>query len=868
MPATTQTVSIDGRRLRLSNLEKVLYPATGTTKADVLAYYAEIAPYMLPHCAGRPATRKRWPDGVGTDDEPGAVFFIKNLEAGAPEWVVRADIEHSSGPKTYPLVDNPATLAWLAQVAALEIHVPQWRFAHDGTRHNPDRMVLDLDPGEGAGLAECAEVARWARDLLRGMGLEPVPVTSGSKGIHLYAALDGTHTSDEISAIAHELARALEADHGDLVVSDMRKTLRAGKVLVDWSQNNGSKTTVAPYSLRGRTRPTVAAPRTWRELASPTLRHLELAEVLDRARRRGDPMAAMFPARDGEFGQGVPGHDFLGTYRSMRNPGRTPEPVPDAVAPTTGATQTFVIQEHHARRWHLDFRLAHDGVLVSWALPRGVPTDPAQNHLAVQTEDHPMEYGSFAGTIPEGEYGAGEVRIFDSGTYEYDKWHEGKEVIVSLTGQEGGGLETDGPGRTARLALIHTGGRGGQEPRSWLIHLMADGRRAAPSTEAPSTATAAQGTAAQGTAPRGTAPRGIASKGTAPRSPVSRSPRAAPGPAGSTSPRAASRAARRDVPSPMLATAGDVGDLSAGHDWALEMKWDGARAVVVVEGDDVRLLSRNGNDVTKLYPELADVAGCLTGAGEAVLDGEIVALDRRGRPSFSLLQQRFNLVRPRDIERARASAPVHLMLFDLLEADGESYLRRTYDERRALLRELVDASADSRVEVPEAFDGDVDAAMAASRAWGLEGVVAKRRDSAYTPGRRSGAWVKIKHTLSQEVVVVGWRPGQGNRSGAVGSLLVAVPGDDGELRYAGRVGTGFTQREARTWAEELSRQERRTPPVADVPRPDAKDARWVTANRVAEVELSEWTGEGRLRHPRWRGWRPDKEPADVVVESR
>ena len=167
------------------------------------------------------------------------MFFQKNLGDGTPTWVKRRAIEHSTHDNEYPLVNNRATLTWLAQIASLEIHVPQWRFGRNGAKKNPDRMVLDLDPGEGVGLPECAEVARLARTILQGMGLDPMPVTSGSKGIHLYAALDGSQTSDQVSAVAHELARILEADHPDLIVSDMKKTLRDGKVLVDWSQNNG-----------------------------------------------------------------------------------------------------------------------------------------------------------------------------------------------------------------------------------------------------------------------------------------------------------------------------------------------------------------------------------------------------------------------------------------------------------------------------------------------------------------------------------------------------------------------------------------------------------------------------------------------------
>ena len=236
-------------------------------------------------------------------------------------------------------------------------------------------------------LAECAEVARWAQEILTDIGHAPVPVTSGSKGIHLYAPLDGSLNSDQATEVARELARALEADHPDTVTATMKRSLRAGKVFIDWSQNNGAKTTVSPYSLRGRLRPTVAAPRTWDELADPDLAQLEYAEVLERIAAGSDPLAGM-------AGPAPAVVDRLTTYRSMRDPAKTPEPVP-STPPSGGPSNpsntgdTFVIQEHHARRLHYDFRLEHDGVLVSWAVPKGPPTDTGDNHLAVQTEDHP-----------------------------------------------------------------------------------------------------------------------------------------------------------------------------------------------------------------------------------------------------------------------------------------------------------------------------------------------------------------------------------------------------------------------------------------------------------------------------------------------
>jgi bifunctional non-homologous end joining protein LigD len=840
MAGAKQQVEVEGRRITLSNLDKVLYPETGTTKGDVLAYYAAIAPHMIPHLRDRPVTRKRWVDGVGTDEHPGKMFFQKDLDAHTPEWVLRRAIQHRDHANDYPLANDVATLTWLGQIAALELHVPQWRFGRTGDVRRPDRLVLDLDPGPGAGLPECVEVAKAARAILRDMGLEPYPVTSGSKGVHLYAALDGSHDAAAISEVAHELARALEADHPDLVVSDMKKALRQGKVLVDWSQNNPNKTTVAPYSLRGRSRPTVAVPRTWRELASPALRHLEMDEVVARMRTREDPLApveeghresleptperlASFARKDGTGDAADPGSDRLATYRAKRDAAKTSEPVP-AEPPAPSEGRSFVIQEHHARALHWDFRLEHDGVLVSWALPKGVPTEHGTNHLAVQTEDHPVEYGSFEGTIPAGEYGGGEVTIWDAGTYELEKWRDGKEVIATLHGR-GAGTGIDGP---RRYALIHTGGHG-KADANWLIHLMEP-------ADAPAAGRAAPARSAK-----------LEKAG------------------GRTRVGARRRGGAASAPAPMLATAATGTGLDPDEEWAVEMKWDGYRAIAVVADGRATVTSRNGVDLTAAFPELAELPDQLD-VDAAVLDGEIVVLGADGRPDFGLLQTRLGLTAEKDVARARKAAPVHLMLFDALAIGDRVLVDAPYRERRAALLDAVRAPDRGRIQVPPAFDGDLDDALATSRELGLEGVVAKRVDAPYESGRRSSAWVKVKHHRAQEVVIGGWRPGSGSRSSGVGSLLVGVPGPDG-LEYAGRVGTGFTERDLADALRRFRPLERKTTPFADVPAADARDAHWITPRLVGEVEFAEWTATGRLRQASWRGWRHDKSPDEVVRED-
>jgi DNA ligase D-like protein (predicted ligase)/DNA ligase D-like protein (predicted polymerase)/DNA ligase D-like protein (predicted 3'-phosphoesterase) len=754
-------------RVKLTNADKVLYPAAGTTKADIFDYYVRVSEVMVPHIAGRAATRKRWPNGVEQSS-----FFEKQLAASAPEWLPRGSITHRSGTTTYPIIDSADGLAWIAQQAALEVHVPQWRFAAEWTRKGEQlkpgpatRLVFDLDPGEGVTMAQLAEVARAVRDLIADIGLTTFPLTSGSKGLHLYSPLDKPVSSRGAVVLAKRVAQQLETSMPKLVTATMTKSLRAGKVFVDWSQNNGSKTTIAPYSLRGREYPTVAAPRSWEELDDKKLRQLRYDEVLKRVERDGDLLAPL----DADV---TP--DRLTKYRSMRDATRTPEPVPSA-KPAAGHGNTFVIQEHHARRLHYDFRLERDGVLVSWAVPKNLPETTAVNHLAVHTEDHPLEYGGFEGTIPKGEYGGGKVIIWDSGTYDTEKFNdsvekgdEKGEVIVTLHGQRIAG----------RYALIQTNGD------QWLAHRMKD-----------------------------------------------------------------QHVFDFDELAPMLATHGSVADLKASQ-WAFEAKWDGYRLLVEADHGEVRLRSRSGRDITKEFPQLDSLADELTDH-HVVLDGEVVALDASGVPRFSEMQN-----------RARATR-IEFRAFDLLYLDGRSLLRAKYRDRRKLLETL---AASGGLNVPDLLPGDGAEALDYSRKRQWEGVIAKKRDSTYQPGRRSASWVKDKYWNTQEVVIGGWRAGEGGRTSGIGSLLMGIPAADG-LHFAGRVGTGFTERDLASLKKTLAPLQTDDCPFdARLSTQDAKGVTFVQPTLVGEVRYSEWTSDGRLRQPSWRGLRPDKEPGAVVRE--
>lgn len=722
--------------VRLSNLDKVLYPATGTTKGEVIEYYAEIAPAMLPHIAGRPVTRKRWPNGVAE-----ASFFEKNLGAGTPSWLPRRALRHSDRTVHYPVISSQAGLVWLGQQAALEIHVPQWRF--DGDTPGPaTRLVFDLDPGPGAGLRECARVALGVRDMVAEIGMRAFPVTSGSKGIHLYVPLDRVLSPGGASTVAKQVATNLEQLLPDLVTATMAKSVRAGKVFLDWSQNNPSKTTIAPYSMRGREEPNAAAPRHWAEIEDAGgLRQLRFDEVLQRYRDEGDLLA----------GLDTPLNDALTTYRSMRDPARTPEPVP-VHPPRPGPGNRYVVHEHHARRLHWDVRLERDGVLVSWAVPKGPPENTRENRLAVHTEDHPLEYLDFHGTIPAGEYGAGEMSVWDTGTYRAEKWRD-DEVIVVFHGDRLNG----------RYALIRT------EGDQWLMHLM---------KEQPATAEL---------------PRGV---------------------------------------TPMLATPGEVAGLPE-SEWAFERKWDGYRLLVEIDGGDLRLRSRAGNDVTDRYPQLAPLAEELADH-QVILDGELIVRGPDGAVSIALLQ-----ANPRRAE---------FVAFDVLFLDGTSLLRKRYRDRRQVLEAL--AATTPELQVPPRYPGDGSEALRRSEEEGAEGVIAKRLDSVYLPGTRGRSWVKHRNWRTQEVVIGGMRR---SKARPFASLLVGIPAEDG-LVYAGRVGTGFDEAEMAELAARLRRSERKTSPfVNEMSAEELRDAIWVTPKISGTVRYMDWTDAGRLWHATWLG---------------
>ncbi|MEO7413735.1 MAG: non-homologous end-joining DNA ligase [Opitutaceae bacterium] len=430
--------------VKFSNLDKPLFPEAGFTKGEMIRYYVEVAPFILPHLEDRPVTLIRFPDGIR-----GESFYEKNAPRFAPDWIKTFPVprQHHEGTINYILINDARTLAWCANLASIELHP----FLHRArSLDKPTHVAFDLDPGEGADLLTCAEVAFRLKEVLDGLGLESFPKVSGSKGVQIYVPLNGRANYDVTQPFAKAVAELLGQKYPKLVVSNMAKALRKNRVLIDWSQNSRSKTTVCVYSMRGkRETPFVSMPVTWKELQrasktkDPSGLFFTPEAALKRLAKVGDLFAPILrlkqklPAGFVSIAKArapktptktkssttarAPAAASLRAYEKKRDFTVTDEPPPDTPAKKTAggkAALRFVIQKHAASHLHYDLRLEMDGTLKSWAVPKGLPYDLGVKRSAFEVEDHPIDYLRFEGTIPKGQYGGGTVMVWDIGTYE------------------------------------------------------------------------------------------------------------------------------------------------------------------------------------------------------------------------------------------------------------------------------------------------------------------------------------------------------------------------------------------------------------------------------------------------------------------
>ena len=703
-------MDVDGRELRLSNLDKVFWPDEGYTKGDLLAYYYNVAELILPHLRERPLTMKRMPDGIS-----GPFFYEKTAPSHTPDWIPRCPVrsdESKDGVIGYLMVNDLATLLFVANLGCIEMHPLHSRCS---TIETPDYLFFDLDP-MGASFEDVLIVARHVRAALGALGLTGNPKTSGATGVQIYVPVERGWSYDQVRDFVGTLGRTIERADREHVTMAWQIDKRTGKVFIDHNMNRSGANISAVYSLRPEAGATVSTPLLWEEVdAGVTPQDFRIDNVWERFEKLGDLFEGVRTSPQ-ELGMALEAVGLspekavesrgstrrtseeviaaskdpdLGEYLRKRTfgPEGTTEPAPSG---TAGEGNSFVIHKHRATRLHYDVRLERDGALPSWAVPRGLPTQPGDKRLAVRTEDHPLEYGSFEGSIPEGHYGAGEVRIFDDGWYEPVEWTDSK-VSFRLHGRRYPGLE---------FHFVKT-------RTDWLAFLASNQQ-----------------------------------------APLIASPPAF---------------------QPMLAEGGwKAFDDPA---WWFEPKFDGIRSMTTMATDATRLVTRNGRDVSDKYPELRMIHE-LVDQVNAVLDAEIVAFDEDGKNSFEVLQQRMNLSNEREIKRISSRIPVALVAFDLLWLDGHDLTDLALEQRRELLETIVEQ--DHRLQVVTHVDGGGMAFAEVAEGLGLEGVVAKRTGSKYQPGRRSPDWRKIKLTNTQDCVILGWTPGQGGRSGTFGALLVGA----------------------------------------------------------------------------------------------
>ena len=773
MARTSQIAKVGKRTIELSNLQKVLFPDSGIVKAELIQFYLSLAPTILSHVKGRPLSLVRYPDGIA-----GESFFQKNRPEWAPAWIEYVTLGEEA--KDYILATEEASLVWLANLACIELHEMHSRSPQ---YDKPDYMVFDLDPPEHTPFPRVADTALEFRDHLERYGYHAFVKTTGRKGLHILVPLEVGKGFNDVFEAAKAVAQPFVEAHSGVTTLHIKKESRRGKILVDIYRNRQSQTIVSPYSVRGLPGAPVSTPLPWEELSqikSPG--DLNLRTVQERVLRSGDPWEAIaayaVPLHTVRPAQKKVGRtlkpserhktpETLATYAKKRSFDRTPEPPP---AVTAGEGNAFVVHRHHASRLHYDLRLEQEGALKSWAVPKGLPPRPGIIRLAVETEDHPMEYLSFEGTIPKGEYGGGDMWIFARGKYQITREKKTGFYFRLLS------RELNAEFRTHR-----------SKEKEWVLE-----RVDAPQIDW-----------------------------------------------------------LRDPVEPMLSQS--MAHPPESGDYLYEVKWDGIRAMIALDEGEIRIRSRNQRDITEKFPELL-IPDQAFRATSALFDAEIVCLDDDGRPVFRNAIHRIQQTTEGGVNRARARFPAVCYIFDCLYLDGRPIVQEPLIRRRVWMADAV--RKDTPYRVSEAVDEGGHLFNAAAGA-GLEGIMAKEKNSPYLPGKRTAQWLKIKTRQTTECVIIGYTRGKGDRGETFGALQIATPNGSG-LRYVGKVGTGFDTRTLKEITGELSRVKKGSRPVKEKPVDDANTV-WLQPVMFCEVQYASLTKDGMLREPVFVRLRPDLE---------
>lgn len=766
-------VQVGKRTFELSNLDKILYPDDHIVKAELVEYYLKLAPTILSHLKGRPLSLVRYPDGIS-----GEMFFQKNKPDWAPEWLESVKLGSGEEKKEYVIATEEASLVWLANLACIELHQMHSRAPNFEI---PDYMVIDLDPPDGFPFPKVVDLAFDLKPHIESYGYFPFVKTTGRKGLHLVMPIEPNWTFEDVFEAAKGIVQPFVEKNSSRTTLHIQKEYRKGRVLIDIYRIRPGQTTVAAYSVRGLPGAPVSTPLTWDELEQ-TNRSVEwnLQTVPKKVLSTGDPWETMAAfatelhthrkksisvkkTLDPSGKRKTP--DQLESYSKKRSFDKTPEPQPEIVS---GQGSAFVIHRHHASRLHYDLRLEKDGVLKSWAVPKGLPPRPGVKRLAVATEDHPLEYLNFEGAIPKGEYGGGQMWAYATGKYQITK-EKKNGFYFRLNSRELNG--------EYRIHLM--------KENQWLLERVDTSQLDW----------------------------------------------------------------LNDPIEPMLADARN--EVPKGDDFVFEVKWDGIRALISVDEGTIRIHSRNQMDITAQFPELT-VPEAFRVSG-ALLDGEIVCLDEAGKPIFKNVIHRMQQKGETSISRAKAKFPAVCYVFDLLYLDGRPVIHEPLTRRRTWLADVV--KKDSSFRVSEMVD-EGNELFEAAKQLGLEGIMAKRKNSPYLPGKRSDHWLKVKTRQTMDVVIIGYTPGKGDRSQTFGALHIAEQTTDG-LRYLGKVGTGFDEKLLNSIDTEIRKIKTTSKPIPEKPL-DEKVSIWIEPELICEVQYASFTKDGMLREPVFLRMRDDR----------
>lgn len=751
-----------GRRVvELSNLDKVLYPDDGILKAEIIEYYLKLAPTILNHIRGRALSLVRYPDGIY-----GEQFFQKHRPDWTPDWIDYKRLGKERK-KEYVVAKEEATLVWLANLACLEIHQIH---SFSELSDKPDYIVYDLDPPEDGSfpLDELKRIAFALKEHLERYNYHVFVKTTGGKGLHLVTPVEPKYSFEECFQTAKLIATDFINKQPQTTLH-IKKEARKGRVLVDIYRNRPSQTIVSPYSLRGRSGATASTPITWEDLeALGDLSDWNLKSTLDRVLNEGDAWeqirgwaVPLHTDRQAVVAKELPDNpkhktpEQLSDYESKRDFNKTPEPLASEID-TPGSR--FVIQRHHASHLHYDLRLEQDGVLKSWAIPRGMPPVPGVKRLAVQTEDHPLKYLTFEGEIPKGEYGGGMMWVYATGRYEITK--------------------TKKEGFYFRLS-------GRQLSAEYRMHLMKNKEWLLERVDMPQV--------------------NLLEK----------------------------------VMKPMLA---DSAKRVPVGEYYYEVKWDGIRALIYLNEGQLRIYSRNLNDITDQFPEL-NVPEEAFRINNAIFDSEIVCLDADGKANFKKVIKR--LMSKKNFEYESRRTPAYCYLFDCLYLDGRSLMEDPQERRRWWLVDSVRKGV-TNFRISESVD-DGKELFKAAKQLGIEGVMAKLKDARYIPGKRSDAWIKVKVKETMDCVIIGFTRGEGERERYFGSLQLAEDSGD-DLIYRGRVGTGFDDRLLKSLADRFKEMLAESRTVDDEVHEENKTV-WIQPTLKCEVQYSMITDNGTFRDP-------------------